>query len=293
MSDVAAVPPSNLEIDVPCTRCGYNLRGLGPEGNCPECGAAVAVSIGGQLLRFADPAWLNRLKLGTSLKLWNIVFMILGGFVGGVLAAGGGPPAALGLLGLIGQAIGVTASFAITTQEPRIALQEDPVTLRKVIRVCAIATFVGGGLELMSDYILTSIVFLVLTALLQLTGIVSGFGELVYFRRFAIRIPNEKLASSTKRFTWFAVVTAVLVGGGALGIAVLAPNVAAGGGGGTGGNPGTFLLAFGMCFGALLAVTAFIWYLALLMKYRRAFTFALAESSAGRDLVKGDVASGA
>ena len=27
-----------LEIDLPCVECGYNLKGLQIEGNCPECG---------------------------------------------------------------------------------------------------------------------------------------------------------------------------------------------------------------------------------------------------------------
>ena len=29
---------SVLDIDLPCIRCGYNLRGQGQSGRCPECG---------------------------------------------------------------------------------------------------------------------------------------------------------------------------------------------------------------------------------------------------------------
>jgi len=37
-----------LETDLPCIRCGYNLRGLKDQGRCPGCGARVRRS-----LRFA------------------------------------------------------------------------------------------------------------------------------------------------------------------------------------------------------------------------------------------------
>jgi predicted Zn-ribbon and HTH transcriptional regulator len=30
-----------IEHDVPCQECGYNLKGLGTDGRCPECGAHV------------------------------------------------------------------------------------------------------------------------------------------------------------------------------------------------------------------------------------------------------------
>ena len=39
--------PDTLAIadDVTCAQCGYRLRGLAPESNCPECGHAIADSI--------------------------------------------------------------------------------------------------------------------------------------------------------------------------------------------------------------------------------------------------------
>ena len=30
-----------IDRDLPCPRCGYNLRGLNYGRNCPECGAAT------------------------------------------------------------------------------------------------------------------------------------------------------------------------------------------------------------------------------------------------------------
>jgi hypothetical protein len=34
-----------FDKDLPCIRCGYNLRGLKPDGNCPECGAPIRKSL--------------------------------------------------------------------------------------------------------------------------------------------------------------------------------------------------------------------------------------------------------
>jgi hypothetical protein len=34
-----------FDEDFPCIRCGYNLRGLKPDGNCPECGARIGKSL--------------------------------------------------------------------------------------------------------------------------------------------------------------------------------------------------------------------------------------------------------
>ena len=33
-----------LDQDLACRRCGYNLRGLSTDGACPECGTAVGQS---------------------------------------------------------------------------------------------------------------------------------------------------------------------------------------------------------------------------------------------------------
>jgi hypothetical protein len=55
-----------VHVDVACRRCRYNLRGLEPDGCCPECGAAIGLPRYGDFLRFADPAWVETLGQGAT-----------------------------------------------------------------------------------------------------------------------------------------------------------------------------------------------------------------------------------
>ena len=72
-----------LAIDIPCARCGYNLRGLGHDGNCPECSYHVGISVSTwHETRAANPSlesggasWIRRLFGGVVLSL--LVFLIM------------------------------------------------------------------------------------------------------------------------------------------------------------------------------------------------------------------------
>lgn len=50
--------------DLKCCRCGYNLRTLPRDANCPECDLAVLRSLYHLDLRYADPNWLKRISTG-------------------------------------------------------------------------------------------------------------------------------------------------------------------------------------------------------------------------------------
>src|SRR3954447_25278815 len=70
-SVIDAPPPAADEARLRrCFRCGYDLRGLPPGGNCPECGLAVErSSVEGDELWHAPPAWLAKLSWGARLVL--------------------------------------------------------------------------------------------------------------------------------------------------------------------------------------------------------------------------------
>src|SRR5687768_11648433 len=59
MAGVTSIPTS--ELDIPCPRCGYDLRGSpGGGGVCPECGLAVDP----ELMRTSGLAWAHRRQVG-------------------------------------------------------------------------------------------------------------------------------------------------------------------------------------------------------------------------------------
>ncbi len=301
MSDVSSTVTEAIRDDTPCRRCGYNLRGLMPTSLCPECGTPIAQSLVGNLLKHADPDWLERLRFGTSLKLWNILLIAFFMIAAGVLVAAGLPDSLITIAGLVAGALGLWATIVITWQEPRIALQEDPVTLRKAIRVCAAAAFIGGVMTDIDNYgsSLLTIILLIVGSVLSLAGVFVAWGELLYFRRFALRIPDYKLARSTTLLMWIAPITAALVI--ILGVvsafvfaAVPGAAVAPAPGGsavtvtlppGPGAAPapgalGGMALVAGACFFGALGLYLVLWYVRLLVKYRKAFRLAADESRA-------------
>jgi hypothetical protein len=68
---------STIDIDLPCSGCGYNLRGLPLGGSCPECGQQVADTFSSAR---GWSGWFIRVSQGSLL--------IGGGFLAGGLAVG-------------------------------------------------------------------------------------------------------------------------------------------------------------------------------------------------------------
>jgi len=66
-----------LAGDLACVQCGYNLRGLSPEGRCPECGCPVGRASWGTLLRYSDPDWVERLARGMRWVVGGIILTCL------------------------------------------------------------------------------------------------------------------------------------------------------------------------------------------------------------------------
>ncbi len=67
-----------------CRRCGYSLRGLPAEGNCPECGTAIWQSV----IHTVDPAASRLPKLRNPRRVGSALFWLtLSIFLAGVLYA--------------------------------------------------------------------------------------------------------------------------------------------------------------------------------------------------------------
>jgi len=71
--DADAIADDAIDTDLPC-RCGYNLRGLPPDGDCPECGQSIS-----RLLDDLEQASLDgraKRRFGASLLIGNHIAWI-------------------------------------------------------------------------------------------------------------------------------------------------------------------------------------------------------------------------
>lgn len=57
-SPVLGLQGRTMEVDLACSKCSYNLKGLERSGNCPECGQPIEQTINFGL-HCADPTWLK------------------------------------------------------------------------------------------------------------------------------------------------------------------------------------------------------------------------------------------
>ncbi len=62
--------------DLACFRCGYNLRGLGLDGVCPECGVAIADSFIESPFD-CDHNWVRCMRSSAGLVFWGLVALVV------------------------------------------------------------------------------------------------------------------------------------------------------------------------------------------------------------------------
>lgn len=301
-----------LAESIPCRRCGYDLRGLDPDGRCPECRTAVARSIQGDLLRLCDPQWTARLARGMLWLIIGIITQIVWGMASGLIGVistgaltaptGGIPPNLQTVMGVsisgtaltaIIQAIGV---WLLTSPDPGAAETARPINVRIIARYCFIAQILaaplmqlwttgtnlgmaGGAMPtwLSLGYGVVLLVFAL--AVLVLAGYVAGF---VYLRQLALRIPRPSLAVQTRVVMW-----GFISGQAAtqlVGLLVLAflPSLMAAGGAPSGGALIVLPIAgIGGCLGGLASIVFGIWAIVLLFLYRSALHQAADQARAG------------
>lgn len=243
-----------LAEDLPCRKCSYNLRGLSPEGRCPECGTAVGLSTLGDLLRYADPNWIRTVARGITIILWMILASVLLGCLGGTLLATEGLQQALSIgLGLV-SFYGV---WLMTEPDPS-GLGEDPtITARKVIRFALLVGIGAQVLTLATEQLsppgAVLIVFAVLGVIATLIGLVGEFAKFTYYEYLLRRVPDPKLAGRARFLKWgFVVCLGIMLLGGILTVVNLALSGATGAGPGLGPVTGVMFLMLPAGIGMLV-----------------------------------------
>lgn len=221
---VALDQDGRLAEDVACRHCGYNLRGLALDGQCPECEMAIEKTLHGFLLRFSDPTWLKRLRSGLTLLIVAILIGIVLAiaWIAGIvfwpsmidpspIVAGAIvliPTAGLTIMQLVGY-------IFVTTAEPGSASNGAVWSARRLARIGLISSAVLGLVEVIIDqdtytgfvmefgenewlYGLAWILGLLSVA----AGFIGLFALFVYGRSLALRFPADSLAKSTRIVMW-------------------------------------------------------------------------------------------
>jgi hypothetical protein len=251
----------HIDQDMTCIRCGYNLRGLSPDGVCPECGTAIGRSLHGDLLRFAPPDWVENLAAGMNWIVAAIIIGIAAGALSVVLSSAVG---ARGLGELIAHALGIVSVIGywkVTTPDPGRLEQEPPVNARNLVRLTVVLNYVFGFARLGAGAI-DRRVLIVALAIAGLSGVVNYFAIFTYARQLALRIPNLRLAGQTRIVMWGMVAVAVF----AMLLLVSAMSTPASGARPPRGGDTLVLLA---CSAGLGTLIFGIWSLVLLLWFRR------------------------
>jgi hypothetical protein len=204
--DDTSDPQAFIAHDVACQRCAYNLRGLPRNGRCPECGAPVSVSLQGDLLRFADPAWLAKLSAGARLQSWVLYsFVFISIVIGGLFLWFGdfterpewGWLRSVGLVGLPAIACGFLfcGTWMVATPNPAMFKSESRFAPRRVLRMSVLAAVLGlGGSIALVMNASGSIVRWLIALAISPAGAVSLVGAWAlcrHVRELADRLPDE------------------------------------------------------------------------------------------------------
>ena len=213
-----------LAEDVVCRSCGYNLRGLMLDGNCPECDTTIEYTLHRFLLRFSDPAWLTRIRFGLTLLIvamlagivlgavWLAVFLfaldmieLSPVMVGTIVLL---PTVALTIMSVVGYVY-------VTTAEPGSISSGTLWSARRVARLGLISSAVIGLVAVIIDqdtytpFAMASSengwihsVMWGLSLLSTLAGIIGLFASFIYGRSLALRFPADRLAKITRLVMW-------------------------------------------------------------------------------------------
>jgi hypothetical protein len=199
-----------VEWAQPCLGCGYELRGLGVAGACPECGKGVGESLRGDMLAWSDAGYVRRLVRGAGLAFWSPIVMVLVVIAVGVVEMASSTTLEwLELLALVPSAAFVVAWWMLTAGEPG---RESDSGIRRERRLVLLGGFALVGLEGVQ------LVFLVVGAVptfVMASTIVDIVQSLVlggllwagmrYVRWLAARIPSELLYRRAGTFAKLAV----------------------------------------------------------------------------------------
>jgi hypothetical protein len=227
------LPPGPVATDTLCVRCSYNLKGLPPTGNCPECGTPVERSLRGDRLIYSDADYLRKLTNGSA---WIVTAIALDCllYVGGLSVLNMRSTLSLGPgLTVVQQGAKVLVAGAsiygywqFSAPDPGQLSTNRGQTPRRLIRIAAgikglstLCTFLfvaslgylpsinqisGGrgatalGAVALALALLSAVVYLADRA----ASCIQFFAAMLYVRWLAGRIPSPTLVKRATIYTW-------------------------------------------------------------------------------------------
>ncbi len=198
-----------INHDLPCLHCGYNLRGMAADKRCPECGMEVGRSLRGDQLRYSDPRWVRTIARGANLIMWSViafVAMILLGIVVSLVLAENHAyvpdilPIIFQLLLLLPAVLFAAGVWIVTIPEFGV-LESSGWSLRNVLR-WAMVFFVPISILDISLHNVWTMDATVLDLAAALVGLVVIVTLFLYAHRLTIRIPDYELAIQIRIVTW-------------------------------------------------------------------------------------------
>ena len=264
------VATGNVEGDVPCRKCAYNLRGLPVAGRCPEYGTPVGISVHGDLLRYSDPQFVETLRRGISFILWGILALFVASVLAGILSAAlrrsVGGSLVIQFVALVGYLPLLIGGWLLTVPDPSGVGEDSYGTPRKIIRFSLAVGLVNHliniaiGVGPVAPVVLLALRSVSFAA--AMVGLVGEFAQLYYLRRLALRIPDADLSERARFLMWaFGISYGLFLVIGFVGVLA----AAAGGGGG--------IYAFA-CFGGIVFIAVIVFavmYLFMLARFGRQF----------------------
>ncbi len=262
-----------IEQDLDCRVCGYNLRGLSPQGHCPECEMPVAHALHGDWLRYSDPRWVATIARG----YWMLSAAVAVGLLAIIFAAASRESLNLPWLFLaIALSVGVIALIGVwlaTVREPAAAEHERWFSDRRLLRGL---TIIGIALQAGSGFLAMRFPQGGLS-IRMLAAAVMIFGVLLAFRHsigLAQRIPDYGLVAETRAVMWGMIAS--------YGLFLLIVALALG----SGASSSFVLVAFGLSCTVIVGCVIFtLWCLTLFSRYASAMRLASLDARAMYDRI--------